>query len=438
MQGGRNLEDYLRLIVKVSKPQIQDQYRFYLNAKNRLINGESIDDVLSSAEFAFAKGEAPRRQFWRVLVNTSHDLGPGNGSRVITHVLEHIQDYSLIEIEKIGIGLRDNFSYYLIKLLDTVGWSDGNARSRNNTPENIAEIAEWIFGERRHADRGVLNLLADVNRGPTGLFDLMVFRLYCCVDRGGSAFNLQRALSLHSDPGAPTAGQTNLIVIPEMRELSQRVFKIFKMQYIVPQKNIFTEIDKLDLRELAGKYFDFVLGKIASSEVAQEVVDLSLATTRSRMKMFITYQLSNKLVSSGVGCGYYDEEGTEDQNNISSKMNDYLFQQCFSPSGGRRNFECFLDYLLLNFASNLFADDDKRYTPTEEEFTKILNRTRLADYWLENRETIRSLNFDREDKKVINGNYSASYSVDLVAVYEVLDSLAGAHEIQRSGLLEAE
>jgi len=160
-----------------------------------------------------------------------------------------------------------------------------------------------------------------------------------------------------------------------------------------------------------------------SGKVEKEEVDRALQNTKSRMKMFISYQLTNKLVSSGVGCGYYDDEGNNDNHGIWIRMNDYLFNVCFLVEGGVRNIECFVDYLLLNF-SNTFADNDDRYIPTEIEFTKILDKERLAAYWVKNRDLIRGFKLTEKEKTISNGNYSATYRKDLSRVYAVLEEIA--------------
>jgi hypothetical protein len=433
---GRNLEEYLNLIVKLSKPQKRYQYKFYLNAKNKLLSGMPIEEIFSDEEFSYSKSENSRHQFWRVIVNSARDFDSDIAGQLITYLLEHIHEYSLFESDKIGVGVRHHLAFSLIKLLDTVGWSDPSGEHRNNNEQNIAEIAEWIFGEKNHKDTGVLEKLGAKDRGAPGLYDLMVFRLYCSADRGGNFFNLQRALSKHGDPEAPTTGQLSTIVVEEMREISQRVFKIFKDQYITPGKNLFDLIDQLDLVNLAGKYLSFVEEKIASGEITEEEKNNSIAALKSRMKAFITYQLGNTVISSGVGCGYYDENGKDDKKGISISINDYLFDQCFDPSGDQINYEHFLDYLLINFAS-VFADERGRsHIPHIGEFTKVLDKKRLAEYWKANSSAIQALNLTDIEKTVVTGNYTASYKEDLGAVYSVLDELIATVERETSSEVE--
>jgi hypothetical protein len=64
--------------------------------------------------------------------------------------------------------LRGDLNFFLIKLLDTVGWTDQDGKHRANTQENISEIAEWVFGEGRHAGRSVIETLTKEDRGILG------------------------------------------------------------------------------------------------------------------------------------------------------------------------------------------------------------------------------------------------------------------------------
>ncbi len=135
--------------------------------------------------------------------------------------------------------MRHELNLYLVKLLNDAGWSDQNGEHYNNIGNNLSEIADWIFGENQHLGSGVLNLLSKEDRGVFGLYDLLAFRLFCSADRNGGVYHIQEALSKHGNPDAITSGSVNDIAIGEMREISQRVFKIFKSQYIEKEDKYF-------------------------------------------------------------------------------------------------------------------------------------------------------------------------------------------------------
>ena len=422
--SSRNLEQYLHLIVRLSKPQNETQYKFYLNRKNEIKDGVPIEEVLSRhRDFAPTKSERNRDQLWRVIVNSAHEFVGPIGKGLIRHLMENIPDYCLLEDPGLGLGLRDSLPLYLLKLLDTVGWQDNTGAQRNNSNENLREIAEWILGEGPYENIGVIDTLAMETRGVLGLHDLMMFRLHCSADRGGDTFNVQRALATYGDADGPTEGLLTAIAIGEMRKISQHVYRNFERQYIRERVNIFAVIDQLTLQALCGIYYVLVDAERAKGDVGD--LEARVAALKSRLKGFIVYQLGNARVNFGVGCGYYDPEGKGDQHKISDLMNQYLFNICFNPVEAENNYEHFVDYLLINFASTL--EGQRRYIPTIEEFTKVLQREKLAEYWRAHREPIRARNFTDRDKIVRMGNFSTSYT-ELDEVYEVLDTLTGGVE----------
>ncbi|MEI6042535.1 MAG: P-loop NTPase fold protein [bacterium] len=421
--NGRNLEAYLRLIVEFAKPEDTEQHRFYANWKDEIASGsKTIEDAFADPKFAFDKGEFTRAKLWRIIVNNARSLPPNISNILITHLLDNLPDYSHIEIENIGVGLRKDSDLFLIRLLNDAGWSDDSGKHSGNTEKNIKEIAEWIFGEGEHSGCGVLEKLSLPTRGVLGLYDLMAFRLYCSADRGGDIFDLSRALSKHSDKGAPTEGNTQVIAKEEMREISQKVFDIFKKQYIDTKRNIFEEISNLELKDLAGQYKDYLESQVINSKISQGDLDKQVAVLKSIITGFTIYQLGNSIISSGVGCGYYDPTGNDDRHQIADAINDYIFDVCFNPSSPE-NVEHFIDYLLRNFAS-VFAsarEDGRNYIPHINEFTKVLHKEKLAEYWQKNSSAIKAMNLNEKEKTLYVGNYTATYREDLAPVFKVLD-----------------
>lgn len=421
--GDRNLEAYLNLIVQSSKPQPTGQYKFYINQKNKLLSGTKIEDIFSDKAFSYSNGESNHKQLWKIIINNAFEFDGQLGSQLIKYLVNNLPNYSHFEDESVGLGLRHDLSFYLVKLLDQAGWVDENGTHKSNFDENVKEIAEWILGEGRHTSGSVLDGLSTDDRGIIGLYDLLSFRLYCSADRGGDIFNLTQALSKHGDLKAPIEGSTKIIAIEEMREISQKVFQILDNKYIKTELNIFDLIDDLTLDDLAGKYKSFLEKKIKSGEV--EGADQTVAHLKSRMKIFITYQLGSSSTANGVTCGYYDPQGKDDKNKISEYINDYLFNVCFNPGkkkDNKKNYEHFLNYLLMNFASVLESVKGRTYIPHIGEFTKVLNKERLRQYWKENGARIKALNLQTQDKVVAAGNYIANYKDDLEDVYKLLDN----------------
>jgi hypothetical protein len=418
--SGNNLEEYLNLIVNQSKPQKEIQYRFYLNKINEIKQGTPIDRILAEQEFAIEKGEMCQEHLWRAILNSLYEFNGETGRQLITYVLTNIHHYSFFTNKKIGVGFRDDLSLYLVKMLDTDGWVDQNGGHRRNDNNNIKEIAEWVFGEGRHANDGVIQTLSSEDRGVLGLYDLLCFRLFCSADRGGDIFNVSRAIALHGDPKAPTDGPTKDIAVEEMREISQKVFQIFNKQYIDTNTNILKQIDELKLSDITGRYDSLIQTKIQAGEI--EDVDATVGRHITQIKSFTVYQLGNSEIFSGIGCGYYDPEGQDDDQGIKKLINDYLFNICFNPSFDSENYKRFLDYLLIHFA-NVSERDGHGYIPHINEFTKVLIKERLAQYWTNNNIAIKELNLTQQDKKIYQANYVANYNTDLQLVFNELDKL---------------
>ncbi|MGB7957226.1 MAG: P-loop NTPase fold protein [Minisyncoccia bacterium] len=421
--GGRNLQDYLNLIINLSRPLKATQYRFYLKEKNALIDGTPIEEILKDDQFSFTESESNRQQLWRVIVNSAVEFDGPTAARLITHLLDTIVNYSLFTNEKLGLGLRDDIDYFLVTLLTTAGWTDAEGIHGLNNEANIAEVAEWILGDGRHADKGVLATLATEERGPLGFYDLLAFRLFCSADRGGETFNLQRALSKHGDLAAPTEGDTRAIVIAEMREISQKVFKFFKERYVSRDINFFDAVDALSAENFMGEYFPFVRERITAGDISEAEVSNAIEDLKTRVKSFVFYQLGNTEINLGIGCGFYDEDGKEDDKGIAAAVNDYLFGQCFNPANGEKNYEHFADYLLMNLTSSLSSTIHHVLKPTIEQFTKVLDPDKLEAYWEKNATAVRNLGLEKKDRAISLGSYAALYKENLLDVYQVLDDL---------------
>lgn len=423
--NGRNLETYLDLIVNLAKPLDVGQHRFYVTWREKILNKTTtIADAFTDEKFAYSEGEYPRERLWRILVNNARELPHDIAGEIINHLLDTIPEYSLLEIgdPNVGMGLRHNLDYFLTRLLNDAGWIDSAGKHSNNMQPHISEIAEWVFGDGRHADAGVLTKLSEESRGVLGIHDLMLFRLSCSADRGGDIFDLSRSIAQHADEDAPTQGPTVDIAREEMREISQKVFEIFNARYIVPKENIFEEINALQTSDLAGNYAEFLTQKISEGVFQADDIEKKTIELKTRVGAFILYQMANAEISLGAGCGLYDPTGNEDKRGIRDAVNDYLFECCFEPSQ-EENAEYFVDYLFRNFA-NAFAsarEDGLKYVPNINEFTKVLDKVKLAEFWQAHGQTFKDFKLEEKDKIVFVGNDEASYQKYVPMVYKVLD-----------------
>lgn len=419
--GKANLNNYLKLIVSHSEPEQKEQHVVYLNAKKEIESGKRIEEILSNDIFSFSKGEFSHKKFWKLVVNSAFDFDIEVSNGIIRYLMEHIHHYSHVADHDNLIGLRSNLVNYLIVLLDKAGWHSSKGTRRHNSPENISEIAEWIFGEGRHSGEGVIDTLSTPSRGVLGFYDLMIFRLYSCADRGGDIFNLTRSLSLHGSADAPVSGAVNHIVISEMRLLSQRAFKIFKERYIDDGINIFSAVDNVSRSEMFGSLEEYIDARIEEEGTTISQVEEKIEQQKSTMKSFIVYQLTNQNISGGIGCGYYDETGANDNGSICKLMNDYLFDTCFSPELGKNNFLHFLDFLIRQLERDFF--EEGRSPTYTFAITHALDAARVKNYWNSFKNDLREMSAKHADRLVITSNFSVTYSYALDIIFVALERL---------------
>ncbi|UCV29935.1 KAP family NTPase [Ferribacterium limneticum] len=421
----RNLEGYLKLIVRFATPEPQDTFVLYQEAVERVLKGASIASILTSPDFLL---EYAHDQFWRVLVNQSHDFTRTVAEDAIETLIDYLPRYSAIKND--DRGLRQRSIYSLLRLLDRAGWGRTSGRRLPNTAENVIEIAWRIFGEHPYEGKGILQRLVGSDRGVLGWNDLMIFRLQCSADRQGQLYNLHTALIVHQHRDAATAGLVNDLALMGMRGLSQAVFSLFKRTYIDSQRNFLSEVSDAPAEAFLGE---------ATSQIGQQVLmdDQSerdaaslaqrVSSVRSAVKSFVIYQLSNPLPprGSGVGCGFYDECGAGDGGGIARLMNEYVFGVCFNPDFHEDNVFLFLDHCLSHLSNSFFSGgEEEGFFASKAELPGGLDPKVMGRYWSQHQELIRQLVQHVEARHVITSSYVATYSEDLAGVFAELDKLA--------------
>jgi hypothetical protein len=298
----RNLEAYLKLIVRFATPEPRETFVLYQEAVERVQKGASIASVLTLPDFLLERGEHAHDQFWRVLVNQSHDFTSAVADDAIDTLVDYLPRYSAIAND--DRGLRQRSIYSLLRLLDRAGWGRTSGRRLPNTAENVIEIAWRIFGERSYEGKGLLQRLVGSDRGVLGWNDLMLFRLQCSADRQGQLYNLHSALILLQDGSAATTGLVSKLALMGMRRLSQEVFALFKRTYIDPRRNFLSEVSDAPVEAFLGEASS-QLGQQASRDDQSEQGAPSLAqrvsSARFVVKSFVFYQLSNPLPPNGSG-----------------------------------------------------------------------------------------------------------------------------------------
>lgn len=424
----RNLESYLKLIVRFATPEPQQTFVLYQDAVERVRKGTSIASVLTSSDLDLERGEHAHDQFWRVLVNQSHDFTSVLAHEAIETLIEYLPRYSAFDSD--DRGLRQRSIYSILRLLDRAGWGRTSGRRLPNSPENVVEIAWRIFGQGAYLGRGLLERLVSPDRGVLGWNDLMLFRLQCSADRQGQLYNLHSALIFDQDETAARDGLVSKLALLGMRKLSQEVFALFKRTYIDSQRNFLAEANEVPVGAFLGLAFANQ-GELASLDPQSKHGDTSMArrvaSARSVVKSFVIYQLSNPLPpnGSGVGCGHYDEDGVADGGGIAKLMNNYMFGTCFNPDVHENNVLLFLDHCLSHLSNSFFSGrDEQGYFATRADLPGGLNPKEMGRYWRQHREYIRGRELQTSERCVFAPNYIALYRDDLDGVFTVLDELA--------------
>jgi len=423
----RNLEGYLKLIVRFVTPEPRATFALYQDAVRRVREGAAIKTVLEGKDFRLTDDERAHDQFWSVFVNQSHDIKSSTAEDAISTLVDYLPQYSSVDVS--DRALRSRSIYALLRLLDRAGWGRTNGRRLPNSPHNILEIAHRIFGEEKYEGNGLIRQLAAIDRGVLGWNDLMLFRLQCSADRAGQLFNLHNALILHQDVNAPTTGSTRDLALYGMRHLSQEVFELFRSVFIAPSRNFLAEVDMTSSADFLGGRTAHLREENVSDDVAGHLtMEDRLAATRSLVKSFVIYQLANSLgpTGSGVGCGFYDQRGKGDSSGIGQLMNDYVFDVCFNPNVEEDNIYHFANHCLSHLSSGFFSGEyEDGYVPTKRDLPGGLNIERLIEYWEVHRERIMKLDLPNTMRRVVTLNYIASYKEELPKVFDLLDELVG-------------
>lgn len=434
-ESHRNLEKFLKLIVRFTTPEPQETFILYQKAVEKVQNGFAISLILNTSDFSLEKGEHAHDQFWRLLVNQSYKLTRSAADDAIDTLIDFLPRYTSLETE--DRGLRHRSIYSLLRLVDRAGWGKTSSR-RNNSPENIIEIAWLIFGENLYSGKGIIERLADKNRGVIGWSDLMLFRLYCSIDRQGQLHNIYSALIIHQDRNAKTGGLTSELSIVGMRKLSQDIFARFKSTFIDTQTNFFSEVINTPDEVFLGdsRLTDDQLKDDDKDVRNTNLIFQQIAIARSTIRNFVIYQLSNSRAptGSGVGTGYYDEFGKNDNANIARQMNDYVFDVCFNPlieqdNISETNIYHFLDYCLSHLSSSFFSGEGESeggYIATKSELPGGLDPNEMGKYWRKHGELILKFYQTADNRELLTSNYKASYRDDLPGVFKVLEELANS------------
>jgi hypothetical protein len=408
----RNLEKFLQLIVRYTKPEAQDTFILYKTAFENLKSGVSLSEILAEDDF---QTESSHDKFWRLVTNRCFDLEREQVNWVLDYLVNTLVDYSSISSD--DRPMRRRSIYSIVRILDIVSWRSKDSNRQNNSPENVEEIALRIFGEGEFEENGIIEKLTEKKRGVLGWYDLLLFRLTCCADRQGQVHEITKALIYNQDNKAENTGIVSILTILEMRKISQVITSRFIQEFVKPKINFYEQVSELDQASFKGKYSQTIDNECVAGQIERE---------RTLLASFVMYQLvnPNEPNGTGVGCGFYDLEGKEDEQGIAKIINDYVFQFCFSPYVERNNVIFFLDHCLSHLSSSFFDyEDNDRFKPTKKGVLGGFSKPPLVKYWSIHKDLIKQIASEHNERKVFTHNYTAFYSEDLEDIYTVLDEL---------------
>ncbi|WP_054021802.1 P-loop NTPase fold protein [Piscinibacter sakaiensis] len=410
----RNLENYLKLIVRLTAPTDVETFALYKEAVTAVIAGKrTIKEVLTSDKFSLKYGLRVQDEFWRVLVSSAHELPPLQAAEAIDQLVDALPTYPSTEDGGRGLRMRSIFS--LATLLDRVGYgAPRSGRIRDNT--NVREIGERILGEPSKFSPSLIERIAAPGRGALGWNDLLGFRLVCSIDREGSLSNVYRGLLQFEDPNASGGGDVPLLALNSLRRLSQTIFKLFKNTYIEANVNFYLAVDEVPDAAIYGA---------AEPPRSDDGTAETPAVVRAAIKTFVIYQLTNNLrgTGSGVGCGVYDEEGADDQGGIRTAMTRYLLEFCFNPTVRPDHALVFGDFCVRSIReSAILVLGEPTALSIETTLTQILPKEELAAFWLKHRDALRR-DLLQLDRQVVSHSFRATYKDKLPMVFSVLDSM---------------
>ena len=134
------------------------------------------------------------------------------------------------------------------------------------------------------------------------------------------------------------------------------------------------------------------------SLIGQEIIDYSQAQEmKDGITTFIAYQIGNNILSEmGIGCGYYDESGTDDGQGIRKAFTKYLLDDVFQDSYYWQSF-----LLILAKNDQLFRESGKIGC---DRVIECMGEEQLKSWWLTKGKNMMKLNLKIANyKPQVNG-----------------------------------
>ena len=234
-------------------------------------------------------------------------------------------------------------------------------------------------------DSGVLHQLLYQNLGNYSLlmniFDALYFKGIIDIrTEGNDIFPLNDALIHAIEPEQSLMGMNTVdMAKPELREISQRIYCIFKEQF--GNRNLWHEFNCLPLERM----FEF------PSEMSQSQLDVERNITSFKFKLFILCRFGD--VKTGLAA--YNLSGNGDSTEIRRDFSRYLIEHCFCVDNTRACFD-FMEFMLISIIKdnstiiNNLSTNNAPPTISPELLTTLMYPPILKSYWRRNRDIIMS------------------------------------------------
>lgn len=421
-----NLEEYIDLIVNQKIPDYTFQRKTYEIAKDDIIKSRrSISEVFSDDIFQFnLVGLYSQSELWRLISLETDSISEEVSDSILQYAVETIPKYSYIRLYygDLKYTTRITLIDILVHLLNSIGWNDVIGNHRSNTVQNVINIAYRIYGENKYTDHGIINQLTREDKWILGLLDVGYF-CYCCSIWRWDSFNVSRALGEHYKTGTIFDGNSQLVAIEQMRELSQCIFSIFSSRYIQTEKNIFDDFYKLNSSDLFWKF------AACEKDLPYENTEKYIEYSRNGLiTVFIDNFWARKGRGGEITCWYYDVTGDNDKSGIYHEMNEYLFKICFDPNKNSNNLRYFIDYIFYNLVRVTTTTSSDGYEVKNAEFVSNLNNDighldseKLSSYWRSHREDFWLLKLEESNDFKSFSGIDLSYKDIIPEIYECLD-----------------
>lgn len=359
------LEKYLRLIVfseAIEKNEVYSTYR------NIICNEICTAENEGKLQTVFAKHQEEQRILWDAISDSiQNDL-----SRIYSvPLLQWLINIAIDQLPE--YKLTSQLTSFHTKLIIYIRIILNELAQRN-----AQQVVSTIF-----CDSGVLHQLLYQNLGNYSLlmniFDALYFKGIIDIrTEGNDIFPLNDALIHAIEPEQSLMGMnTEDMAKPELREISQRIYCIFKEQF--GNRNLWHEFNCLPLERM----FEF------PSEMSQSQLDVERNITSFKFKLFILCRFGD--VKTGLAA--YNLSGNGDSTEIRRDFSRYLIEHCFCVDNTRACFD-FMEFMLISIIKdnstiiNNLSTNNAPPTISPELLTTLMYPPILKSYWRRNRDII--------------------------------------------------